>query len=75
MLPIRYNTKLSNKTFLEKRETDKYGYKYSKMEINSNIATFDEFHKSDMVNWGMYLFKKALKIWSFDKYPKQSKLM
>ena len=75
LLPIRYNTKLSNKTFLEKRETDKYGYKYSKMEINSRLATFDEFHKSDMVNWGMYLFQKALNIWSFDEDPKQSKLM
>ena len=73
--PRKNNSKLSNKSFKDKRDMDKYGYKFSKMPINQHLATYDNFGKVEMKDWGLYLFKKALKIWSFEEDTQQIRLM
>ena len=64
LLPRKYNSKLSNKTFREKRDMEK-GFKDSKMEINRKLSKYETFGLKEMEEWGNYLFKKALKIWAF----------
>ena len=69
------NNKLSNREYEEKRDLEGCGYEYSKMDINQHLAKNEHFYKKEMDDWGLYLFKKALNIWSFDKDLKQTKLI
>lgn len=64
LIPMRHNSKLQNKEFEEKRDMETYGYKYSKMEMTQQVASYEHYEREEMEDRGIYLFKKALQIWS-----------
>lgn len=60
-----YNSKLSNKTFDEKKHMEN-GFKQSKLTLNKYISTIDEWNEQEIKNRAKILLDLALQIW---KYP------
>lgn len=60
-----YNSKLSNKSFSEKRDMDK-GFKDSRLYLNKYISTIDHWNEDEIIKRAEILFDRSLKIW---KYP------
>jgi len=59
------NAQLKNKSFLEKRDLQDYGYKYSNLNLNRYLAGFDKWDKSAIEERFDWLAEKFLKIWSY----------
>lgn len=60
-----YNSKMSNKPFLEKRDMEK-GFKESKLFLNKYLRDIDKWNEETIINRANQLKNTALKIW---KYP------
>jgi len=54
-----YNPELSNKSFLEKKET----YLNSNLELNKHIAKVDIWDQGAMIQRGEALADQAVKVW------------
>lgn len=61
-----YNSKLSNKSFLEKRDMDK-GYAQSRLRLNSFLARESLWNEKEIIKRTILLYEDAKIIW---KYPK-----
>jgi uncharacterized protein with ParB-like and HNH nuclease domain len=59
-----YNSKMSNKAFLEKRDMDK-GFKDSRLFLNKMLSKLNEWNESTIKSRAKDLSKKALLIWEF----------
>jgi len=60
-----YNSKLSNKPFIEKRDMNK-GFKESRLFLNKLLSSFEDWNETTIKKRANFLRNKALKIW---KYP------
>ncbi len=61
-----YNSKLSNKPFIEKRDCPEFGYKDSGLRINQKISTKSKWGREELEERNQELVESALQIW---KYP------
>lgn len=59
-----YNSKLSNKPFLEKRDMNK-GFKESRLFLNKLLSSFEEWNETSIKKRANFLRKKALNIWQY----------
>ncbi len=62
-----YNPNLSNKTFAEKRDSEKGGYKSSGLKMNQKIATKDSWGLPELEERNNEMIALAKKIWAFPK--------
>ncbi len=62
-----YNPELSNKSFREKRDTEKGGYKASGLRMNQKIACEDAWGESQMQRRSDELVHLARKIWAYPR--------
>lgn len=72
-----YNPDLSNKTFLEKRDAEKGGYKISGLRMNQSIAQKDRWSLTELQERNRQMVEQAKKIWSYpatDYLPAQQEL-
>ncbi|MFQ4257372.1 DUF262 domain-containing protein, partial [Clostridioides difficile] len=60
-----YNSKLSNKTFEEKKEMED-GFKDSRLYLNKYISSIDKWNEEEIKNRTKILLDRAVEIW---KYP------
>lgn len=60
-----YNSKYSNRSFLEKRNLSDEGFKESGIRLNQYLSTFDKWDEEELTKRQDYLNSKALKIWPF----------
>jgi uncharacterized protein with ParB-like and HNH nuclease domain len=60
-----YNSKMSNKSFIEKRDMEK-GFKESRLLLNKDLSELNTWSKNEIENRANKLCKIALEIW---KYP------
>ena len=60
-----YNSKMSNKSFIEKRDMTQ-GFKESRLFLNRMLSEFDKWDKDSIIKRAAMLKDKSLKIW---KYP------
>lgn len=60
-----YNSNLSNKSFIEKRDMEK-GFKESRLKLNKYLSSIDEWNENTIKIRAEKLFKIAADIW---KYP------
>lgn len=60
-----YNSKLSNKTFKEKKEMEN-GFKDSRLYLNKYISSIEDWNEDEIKNRTKILLNRALAIW---KYP------
>lgn len=63
-----YNSSLSNKPFIEKRDMEK-GFKDSRLKLNKYLSSIDRWNEEELLNRTQILFNIALEIW---KYPSTS---
>ncbi|MEN6512210.1 MAG: HNH endonuclease family protein [Chloroherpetonaceae bacterium] len=61
------NGKLSNKSFLEKRDLKDVGYKDSRLWLNKFLTTLDKWGKSEIEQRFDILAERFIKIWSIPK--------
>ena len=61
-----YNSKMSNKPFLEKRDIEK-GFKDSKLSLNKFLRNVDYWNENTIIRRANKLKNVALKIWSYPK--------
>jgi len=66
-----YNSKLSNKSFIEKRDMEK-GFKQSRLFLNKALHNLEYWNESEIINRANYLKDRALKIWTFPNSEYQS---
>ncbi|MDB0440176.1 DUF262 domain-containing protein [Clostridioides difficile] len=59
-----YNSKLSNKTFEEKKEMES-GFKDSRLYLNKYISYIDKWDEEEIKNRTKILLKRALEIWEY----------
>ncbi len=59
-----YNSKLSNKTFPEKRDMEK-GFKESKLFLNKMLHNLNEWNEKSIIQRAELLRDKSLKIWEY----------
>lgn len=59
-----YNSKLSNKTFDEKKHMEN-GFEQSKLTLNKYISTIDEWNEQEIKNRAKILLDLALQIWQY----------
>lgn len=59
-----YNSKLSNKTFEEKKEME-CGFKDSRLYLNKYISCIDKWDEEEIKNRTKILLKRALEIWEY----------
>ncbi|MGO0906895.1 DUF262 domain-containing protein [Clostridioides difficile] len=59
-----YNSKLSNKTFEEKKEMES-GFKDSRLYLNKYISYIDKWDEEEIKNRTKILLKRALVIWEY----------
>jgi hypothetical protein len=59
-----YNSNLSNKPFLEKRDMEK-GFKESRLFLNKALHSLEYWNEEEIINRANYLKDRALKIWTF----------
>ena len=62
------NSNLGNKTFLEKRDLIRNGYKESKLYLNKYLAEINEWNIIEMNKRYEVLFQDILKIWKRPKF-------
>lgn len=60
-----YNSKMSNKSFSEKRDMDK-GFKDSRLYLNKYISNLEYWNEDTIIKRAENLFDRSLKIW---RYP------
>ena len=60
-----YNSKMSNKSFIEKRDMTQ-GFKESRLFLNRMLSEFDKWDKDSIIKRAAILKDKSLRIW---KYP------
>lgn len=61
-----YNTKMSNKPFLEKRDMEK-GYEDSSLALNKYLRTLENWNEETIIERANQLTSTALKIWTYPK--------
>ena len=66
-----YNSKLSNKSFLEKRDMEK-GFQESRLFLNKVLQILEYWGEDEIINRANYLKDRALKIWTFPNSEYQS---
>jgi len=66
-----YNSKMSNKSFLEKRDMEN-GFKDSRLYLNQNLKYLDTWNEVTITNRANNLKNRALEIWSYPKTSYQS---
>lgn len=59
-----YNSKMSNKPFLEKKEMEK-GFNESRLNLNKYLQKLDRWNEESIKKRANILKKKAIKIWGF----------
>jgi len=59
-----YNSKMTNKPFLEKRDMEK-GFKESRLFLNSHLHNLENWNEKNIKNRENLLSEKALKIWEY----------
>jgi hypothetical protein len=59
-----YNPKLSNKTFVEKRDEKEGGYKASGLKMNQKIATKETWGLAELEERSKEILELAMKIWA-----------
>ena len=59
------NGKLSNKSFIEKRDLEGAGYKDSRLWLNKYLATLDKWDKAEIEKRCAQIAERVLKIWEF----------
>ena len=62
-----YNSKLSNKSFSEKRDMDK-GFKDSRLYLNKYISTIDHWNEDEIIKRAEILFDRSLDIWPYPDF-------
>jgi uncharacterized protein with ParB-like and HNH nuclease domain len=60
-----YNGPLGNKTFVEKRDMDEKGYKYSRLWLNKYLSGIDKWNKEKLEERYDLLKDRFLKIWEY----------
>ncbi len=66
-----YNSKLSNKSFCEKRDMKK-GFKESRLFLNKALHNLEYWNEEEIINRANYLKDRVLKIWTFPNSEYQS---
>ena len=66
-----YNSKLSNKPFLEKRDMEK-GFKESRLFLNKMLADLSLWDEQSIIDRAHFLKEKALDIWEYPRSNYQS---
>ena len=66
-----YNSKLSNKSFIEKRDMEK-GFKESRLFLNKSLHSLGCWTEKEIINRANGLRDRALKIWTFPNSEYQS---
>jgi len=59
-----YNSQMSNKPFIEKRDMEK-GFKQSRLFLNKGLSNLKKWNKSTILDRGKELQERALKIWIY----------
>jgi len=67
-----YNSNLSNKSFIEKRDMEK-GFRQSRLFLNKALHNLEYWNEKEIINRANYLKDRALKIWTFPNSTYQSK--
>lgn len=62
-----YNSKYSNRSFIEKRDIPDEGFIESGIKLNQYISKFDNWTETELEERQAYLNAKALKLWKFPK--------
>lgn len=60
-----YNSSLSNKSFIEKRDMEK-GFKESRLRLNNYLGSIDKWGEDEIVKRAEMLYDLSLEVW---KYP------
>lgn len=60
-----YNSKYSNRSFIEKRDLPEEGFKESGIKLNQYIANFNNWTEKELEERQTSLNNKALKLWPF----------
>jgi uncharacterized protein with ParB-like and HNH nuclease domain len=60
-----YNGPLGNKTFIEKRDIDEKGYKYSRLWLNKYLSEIDKWNKEKLEERYNFLKDRFIKIWEY----------
>jgi len=66
-----YNSKMSNKSFLEKRDMEN-GFKDSRLYLNQDLKDLDTWNEVTIINRANKLKNRVLEIWSYPKTSYQS---
>lgn len=61
-----YNSNLSNKTFIEKKEMLVSGYNNSSFNLSKTLKSYSTWTELEIIDRSKFLIKQAIKIW---KYP------
>lgn len=61
------NGKLGNKSFLDKRDLEKAGYKDSRLWLNKYLSTSENWNKAEIEKRFVLLSERFLKIWELPK--------
>jgi len=69
-----YNSKMSNKPFLEKRDIEK-GFKDSKLSLNKFLRNLDYWNENTIIRRANKLRDIALKIWSYPTTEYESSII
>ena len=59
-----YNSKMSNKSFIEKKTMDKW-FNESRLYLNNYLTTLDDWNKETILNRYNKLKDKAIKVWEY----------
>ncbi|MDR1715978.1 MAG: DUF262 domain-containing protein [Prevotella sp.] len=62
-----YNSRYSNRSFVEKRDLSEVGFRESGIKLNQYIASFNNWTEKELEERQSYLNNKALKLWPFPK--------
>lgn len=62
-----YNSKMSNKSFEEKRDMDK-GFKDSRLYLNKYISSLEKWDENEIKKRANRLFKKSIEIWGYPDF-------
>ena len=66
-----YNSKMSNKPFLEKRDMEK-GFSESRLYLNKSLARLDQWTETEIKNRALKLVEKSLIIWNYPESTYES---
>jgi|CXWL01.1.fsa_nt_gi uncharacterized protein with ParB-like and HNH nuclease domain len=65
-----YNSELSDKSFLEKRNM-KGGFADSPIRLNSTLSSLEHWNKEEILKRANSIIDKAIEIWKFPKLPSE----